>query len=394
MVPAFDDLSSALRAKIAEFKPPEPSPASSTPDAAPASGGESASAPTSVPAPAAKPAAAAAPARPVAMPAAAPLAEDASSSEIRDRLRSLVAPMRQSSQFSPMSYRVLRVLKWDDLPGLPPTDPGTVKTKVPGPRAQLRAALENLYQASQWPQLLEASEAAFQDGSGTFWLDLQLYTSRSLEQLDPGRGVRAAGMVRDELAKLLERFGKLPQLTFADGSAFAAGETRQWIEGSVRPMDIDVGGSGSRAEDMVLTSEEIEEARALFSRQEPAEALDLLQSGLGRATHRRGAFRTRLTTAQLCLQGNRVEWAKTILEELAREIDTIRFEQWEPETAVEVYHLLALCLGRQLKAVESQEDHDEQQAAALRAALTDLQSKLFRLDLRAVARIDQALKKD
>ena len=338
-----------------------------------------------------KPAAAPEPPKPrptapaVELPADDPLPTDAGSSQIRSRLRALIAPLRQTSRLSLLSYRMLRSLKWDDLTGPPAADPDSGRTKVDSPKPQQRKALEGLYQGEKWDKLLEASEAAFQNANGTYWLDLQLYSTASLEGIDPNGGGRVAATLRDDLRQLLERFPNLSRLSFKDGTPFATQQTRQWIEESVVKMDVDVVGGGGRVEETTLGEEDVDEIKRLFSDKKPVAALAVLQSAVERASISRSTFQTRLTGAQICLQANHVEWAKDILEDLIQEMASFRFEAWEPETAVEVYHLMALCYGRLLK------NADDEDAAALQEAVADIRGRLVRLDLRAVARIDDAL---
>lgn len=353
-----------------ETKTPQPGPATTT---APAS-------------PARPPTTATAVSQPVEIPDLPPLSDSAGAREIRDQIRAYIGPLRQSGMSSATPYRMLRVLKWQDLQGPPAADPGSGKTRVPAPRGPQRNALANLLTNRRWPELLEASEAAFQNDTGTFWLDLQRYSALALEYHDPTHGPRLAALVIDELRELLDRFPNLHHLTYADGTPFAAPETRQWIEESVRVVEVDVLGGGSgRAEDVVLSDEEIAEAQALFGKKKADEAMDLIQSAIERARNPRAVFRTRLTAAQLCLQAGKMGWSRTLLEQLRQTMDGFRFETWESETATEVYHLLALCCARQLEAAGGEP------VPELEEALEEAQGRLFALDLRAAAKVEATL---
>lgn len=407
--PGFGELQNALRKKAEQHKPAEPEPAEepeveAEPAAeAPAASPPPAAEPTAEPPPepepateAPKPAPATAPAapqparvaagKPVEVPDLPPLADSAGAREIRDRIRTFIGPLRQSNLLSASPYRMLRVLKWEDLQSPPPADPGSGKTRVPAPRGPQQRALANLLTNRTWPELLEASEAAFQNDSGTFWLDLQHYSALAIENLDPSHGPRLANVIIEALRSLLERFPNLHHLSFADGTPFAKPETRTWIEEAVRVVEVDVVGSGGgRAEDTVLSDEEIAEAKGLFGKKQADAAMDILQGAVERAGTLRAVFRTRLTAAQLCLQAGKMGWARTLLDQLREESEGFRFETWEPETAIEVYNLLAICCGRQLEAAGTDPD------PALQAALTEAHNKLFALDLRAAAKVGSVL---
>ena len=63
-------------------------------------------------------------------------------------------------------------------------------------------------------------------------------------------------------------------------------------------------------------------------------------------------------------------------------------EKWEPETAVEFYQLLALCYARTLP-----ERKDKEEKEGLRQSLENARAKLFRLDMRAAAALDESLRR-
>lgn len=322
----------------------------------------------------------------VEIPQLPPLADNATSRDIRDQIRTLIAPLRQSQVLSPTPYQLLRTLKWRDLKGPPPADPDSGKTRLPAPRKNQRLVLANLLENKSWPELLEASEAAFQNDVGTFWLDLQHYSAISLERLDPSHGPSLAALIVDELRTLLERFPNMPRLTYQDGTPFASSTTRQWIEESVRAVEVEVVSFGGRGEDTVLTEDDISQVQQAFDSKEPETAMALLDAAIRKAGNPRAVFRTRLTAAQLCLQANRDVWARMLLDDLRQSMTSFSFEHWEPEVSTELYHLLALCCVRQIEKAGETPD------PALQETLDLAQSRLFSLDLRAGAKVDAAFK--
>jgi type VI secretion system protein VasJ len=314
--------------------------------------------------------------------------------EIKAAALPVVHAIRQADPMNPTSYRVLRCLKWDDAPGAPPADPTSGKTRVPAPRAQARTAIEGLLSSGNWAGLLEAAEGAFAEPSGTWWLDLQRYTVVAIENLDSTRGPKAAEFVKGEIARFLERVGNISGLLFGDGSPMASEATKQWL------AEIESGGGGGGGGFVMMSSSagggvgdvkvfdpaELEEAKTHFAKKRLAQALDILQRGIERAQGSRAKFRARLIAGRTCLEAEQEDWARTLLEESLRDMETFTFERWEQELAVETYQLLANALARVAKERKDLRD-------SLRVEIDKIKSKLFRLDMRAAAMVDDLMRK-
>lgn len=389
--PAFGELISAVAARAVVEQPavePESVPAAAAPPEA------AAAAPP--PVQAAPPQAASAPAAPAPVPAApavvvpptaAPPA-GASVDDLKTAFAPLLAAWRQADPVNPAHLRINRALRWDDLGGPPPADPATGRTRIPPPRPQARTALDGTFSSSRWHDLLQASEGAFGEPAGLFWLDLQFYSATAVLALDPGRGKAAAEVIQGACAQLLERMPNLPGLSFSDGTPFATERTRAWLEQSTAAqgptLTMVTGGSGAEASS--LEAAEIAQARELFAKKRLAQALEILQRGIERAGSTRARFRTRLDAAQVCLQAEQEGWARTLLEELGRDMESFTFERWEPETAIQVLQLTALCYARLAK------DRKTENREALRAEVEKLKARLFRLDMRAAAVVEEMLR--
>jgi type VI secretion system protein VasJ len=393
--PSFSDLIGAITTRISDAA----SPGEPVVDEAHATAGATtgtASVPTAEPppplptaAPAAEPAS-----RPVA-PATAGRAPEtaaaASAADLKDQVRLAAAALRAAEPGSPIPFRLLRSLKWDGLPTPPPADPATGRTRVPPPRPQQRTSLEGLYQSGQWSELLASSEGAFGEPTGTFWLDLQRYVVAALDGLGADGPTRAAALVRTEAAALVCRFPGIVGLQFSDGTPFASEATRRWLEQVSQPAEsmpaLPPAPSSGGGEAAVLSEAEISQARELFDKKKPAFALDILQRGIERSGNARARFRARLAAARVCLQADQTPWAKTLLEELVRDMEGFTFDRWEPETAVEVLQLLAVGYARLLK------DRKTENRDSLRDEIEAIKAKLFRLDMRAAAAVDELLRK-
>jgi len=343
------------------------------------------------------------------------LAETAPSGadEITDRIRMLIPPLRQADPFSPVPYRLLRALKWDTVAAPPVVDPNAANpgtTRVPAPRGQQQVALEGLFAAGSWGDLLRTSEAAFQEASGTFWLDLQRYTVAALEGLDPKAGARAVNAIKEDLGHFLKQFPTLPTLFFVDRLTprttsqgtpekervpFASDATRLWLdtlaiatEPAAVPMFLPPPARAAEAgSEPALSPADARAVQEMLTKQQLGAAFEILQSAVERAGSLRARFRTRLAAARICLQANQAAWARSLLEELLRESETFGFEDWEPETAADLYQLLALCYARPAKKGGPAD------IEAARVQLETLRRKLFRLDMRAAAVLEEALRR-
>ena len=393
--PSFSDLTAALATYLEDLKG---SPVGGNGSAA-AAVAETATAAPGQPQPAAvrapEPATAVAPGTPA--------------DEIAGRIRALIPALREADLSSPVPYRLLRSLKWDGVVALPILDPNASTpgtTRIQPPRTQQRAAMETLFAAGNWAALLNASEAAFQEGIGTFWLDLQRYTALALEGLG---SARAAEAVKEDVARFLGRLDALPTFYFAERTVtdpkrpaersiertpFASDETRQWLEtlkaakaGEEAPAVFLPAARTTESAESSLSPADARAAQDLLARQQPAAAFDLLQAAVEKAPNQRSRFRTRLAAARLCFQANQAAWARALLETLLEESEQFHFEDWEPETAADLYQLLALCYSRPPKKGGPQDPE------SARVQIENLRRKLFRLDMRAAAGLEEALRK-
>jgi type VI secretion system protein VasJ len=310
--------------------------------------------------------------------------EGSSAADIRGQMEAVIKPLRDADPLSPVSYRFLRILKWDGVSG----PPSAGETRIPGPRANEINSLQALYDSANWAGLLDRSENTFK--AGHIWLlDLQRFTSLSLEQLDPrGQDSVAAEAVKDATRELLKRNTALVDCSYAGGIPFASDETRSWLAEISDVEDFKVRLARSAPEDgekAAFEPGDLDEAIKLLRSKQLTEGMEILQRGIQRAADRRSQFRARLDSARACLDANQAAWARPMLESLQREADTLTFESWEPGWAIELYQLMAICYGRLAKAAKG----DEQQNFT--ALLNTIQDALLRLDMQAAAAVQEEL---
>jgi len=297
--------------------------------------------------------------------------------EAIEMVRRMIPILRDGDATDCIPYRLLRCLKWDHLETEPPCPNADGITRVPAPRPGTRTSLDHMLEAGNWNGLLDASERAFQDASGTFWLDLQRFACTALRSLGADYE-RVYRVVVSETSMLLERFPNLANLSFDDSTPFVDDATKLWIEEEVhasaqqapRPES---GALESKATEQMNT--DFREAQKKAARKDLKAALDILQRGIDAEPSRRGRFVRKLEAAKLCMNSGRPAWAMPVLEGLDQEADRLSLEQWEPDLCIEVWGTLSRCYKKLLasKKVEM--------AATLRERAADVRAKLFRLDL-------------
>ncbi len=165
--------------------------------------------------------------------------EVGSTRELLDRARQMAQFLREQPQGYLAAYRLMRCVRWDTLTEAPPFEAGG-KTRLVGPRSELRANLKRLLLQKQWPELLERVELAFAEGANHFWLDLQYYAFVAQEQAG-GEYAQVRETAATDCALMLERLPGLEHLLFADGSPFADDATLEWIARHATVRDIERG---------------------------------------------------------------------------------------------------------------------------------------------------------
>lgn len=334
--PGMGGLRGVLRNKSrelpAEAPPPPPKPA-----AAPAA-----------PAAAAPPAAAAAAAPVAAAPAAPALVTPQDAQKALKpaclELRKISSLMRKGDPAAAVPYRVFRFALWVEIAGAPPAE-GNL-TRLPPPTPDKKQRMESLSSASNWVELIEASEGFA--AQHLFWLDAHRFTALGLDRLG-ALAVAAREVVGREVVAFVERFPLLLNLKFSDGTDFADAATKTWIEEEQAKYAGGGGGPGAAAsaasEEDQLLAERFEKAKELVSSGQVSDGLGVALQLANRGADARTRFRARLSVARLAIQGGQMTIARPILEALVREVDAHALEVWEPELTAKVYVSLLTCLA-------------------------------------------------
>jgi type VI secretion system protein VasJ len=318
--------------------------------------------------------------------AALPSASEVTSTrELLDRARQMAQFLREQPQGYLAAYRLMRCVRWDTLIEVPPFEAGG-KTRLVGPRAELRANLKRLLLQKQWPEILERVESAFAEGANHFWLDLQYYAFVAQEQAG-GEYAQVRETTATDCALMLERMPGLEHLAFSDGSPFADDATLEWIARYATVRDIERGETAAPVA-ATHAGTDWAEIEAQGNDTAAQQGLDAALAWLTRQPVRddahidggeRERFTRQLVMARVAERAERSDTALYLLGALDADIERYQLARWEPALAFEAKHHLL----RILKSRFNRKDADK---TALFTRIDSLTADLTAIDAaRAVA---------
>ncbi|SCU98335.1 conserved hypothetical protein [Cupriavidus necator] len=305
--------------------------------------------------------------------------EVASTRDLLDRARQMALFLREQPQGYLAAYRLMRCVRWDTLTEVPPHETSG-KTRLLGPRAELRAQLKRLMLQKQWPELLDRVEQAFAEGANHFWLDLQYYAFIGQDQAG-GEYAHVRDLLATDCALMLERLPGLDQLAFADGCPFADDTTLEWIARHATVRDVE------RGEMMVPVSvssvstdwAETEAQAADLAVQQSLDAAFAWLQGLPVPDGGRDRFIRQVVMARVAERADRADTALHLLAALDLCARRFGLAAWEPSLVFEAKQQQV----RLLRARMSRKDADK---AALAQRIEALLGDLTTIDpARAVA---------
>lgn len=268
--------------------------------------------------------------------------EFTSESDVSSAVSDAASFLREQDLTDPTPFRLLRAVQWGVLREEPPSESG--ETRLPAPREQRRTYLSGLLDDDEYESLIREAESSFQNEPFHLWLDLQRLVASALGALGaPYESAHEA--VLFDVARLVDRLPELPSLTFSDGTPFASPLTVDWIETQVQPIleTNDEGGSATGNDDQMLATEQYEEARQLLSGGDLNEAVSLMRQGAAEDTSEKEAFHRRLYIALLCMKGDRLSVARTLLDRLEAEVERHALDSWSPSLALTVWEHKCKC---------------------------------------------------
>lgn len=250
------------------------------------------------------------------------------------------------------SARLMRVMRWDTVHLLPATD-NLERTKLQPPRQELRQKLKRLYLNQNWAELLEQVEITFAQGVNHFWLDLQWYSAKAIQNLDSPY-TDWLNILTNDLVNLLDRLPTLETFAFQDGTPFADDVTRAWITHLTEPNSVNLANHS-------LSTNEVDDILALES-----EAIHLADtenidaalrwiSNIPNVANARDRFLQQLLMARVAEQYGKHEMSIHLLYQLlgtqAIESEpTCLLAEWEPDLLFEVYaRLLKLLRNKHVR---------------------------------------------
>ncbi|WP_294845020.1 type VI secretion system protein TssA [uncultured Gilliamella sp.] len=292
--------------------------------------------------------------------------------ELLDQARKMAVFLREKPEGYLAAARFLRILRWDTVLELPPTD-HRGRTRLPAPRAELKQNISRLIIQQQWLDLFERVEAAFMEGANHFWLDLQRATVLSFQKMG-GQYQAWADIFLTDIGLMLERLNGIERLSYENGMPFADDETLSWIASNARIHHLDEGDSIAP---ISISGEnnwsEIEtQALELAHSESLEQAFQWLQNMPSIRTAKQ-RYLVQYTQARVAEQFGKHDVALNLLTGLNGQQQGISFLEWEPELLFDVKR----CLLRLLKQKNKSKDNTK---IELLEKIDLLQHELMQLD--------------
>ena len=237
------------------------------------------------------------------------------------------------------ALRLTRMICWLEIEGLPDAQNG--KTALNPPSAERVELIDTLTQEGRYAEAFESIETMLL--RAPFWLEGHFRASKILEAAG---NARAASEVKHMLAWFVKSNEGITELNFADGTPFAPLELKSWLADAVAGNGIPM-----QAEEVENTDsfEAIEErCYALLKKKNAKEAMQLLHKSHAGAGTKEDKFKWRLLHAEVAVEAGKPEMGLALIEELEKDVQRYRLEEWRPDLAAEVYALLLNSFNRNL----------------------------------------------
>ncbi|MGB6133703.1 MAG: type VI secretion system protein TssA [Acidobacteriaceae bacterium] len=211
------------------------------------------------------------------------------------------------------------------------------------PVTEQRQNLKRLAAEGNWGELLNLAITVAGQACGRGWLDVHRYiwnASNEMGYYAVSQSVIAA------IRALLADIPEIPAWTMSDDTPTANPETQRWLEEMVIPKPpepvaaqeqegqpepaiyaapVQAEQNGSEPVEADL----LDVAKDLMSRGRLNQAVQLLMRDAAQQPSGRARFQRRLQIAQMCASAGQDKVAYPVLEELVKEIDDRRLEEWE-----------------------------------------------------------------
>lgn len=239
--------------------------------------------------------------------------------------------LRKSEPTSPVSYLMLRALRWGELRAEAPSpDPRLLDA----PPAPMRTQLKTLLLDQDYAQLLEVAETVMGSKAGRGWLDLQRYVLNALDGLGADYG-HVSEAIRRELKALLTEIPTLHEMTLMDDLPTAGPATVQWLtaegllggEADATPMAAPMAQAPKGAESG--RDQTLERALAEVRAGQASKGIERIKRTLDREHSERGRFIRQTQLAHVMLEAGLDAVATPILQQLLAKVDEARLEAWE-----------------------------------------------------------------
>ena len=256
-------------------------------------------------------------------------------SEMGLLLRRAGDALRTADPANPLAYRYARTGAWLELVVAPPAEGG--QTLVPSPPSGIREQLDAMVAAENWLGVITLAEESAAEY--ILWLDPHRYAANAMDRLG-ALFINAKKALLRELAILTMRVPTMASLAFNDGTPFADGPTKMWLEAEVQPA-LGSGSAGGAGSSSASTLDgPVAEGRQLAASGRLAEAIELVTKAVASAPSPADRFRGRLALAKLCLSAEQFAIARAQLEGLDRLVELHHLDEWEPSLCADLYAAL------------------------------------------------------
>jgi len=275
------------------------------------------------------------------------------------RISDAVSFLLKEDLSNPLPYRWSRIHAWSGVEGLPPSTEG--RTKIPPPPAQIRTILSELREKGDDEGLIRSAETRLPQF--IFWIDLNRFVSEGLFHLGE-KYEKAKGVVHEETAFLIHRFSGLEDLTFSDGFPFADPDTKKWLKEIAFSPTLSSEGSPMISAPILPKEDKnpieggVEEAQALIKKGKLIEAIEGLQQKFQRSPSRREKLLWRLALSQLLIKNKQAKVALPHLEEILKEIDFYRLEEYDPELSLKGLKVIWMGFSSQSDQASKEKAHE------------------------------------